>query len=401
LTTNLLLLFIIHSIYNRKILFQPLNQYKLLDLLVKNLILYSNYLTNQTQILSIQRIYDQRQSLNNRMNIGSINLSSQYFSKPIDHHTIDLQQISVYSYYAYDQQMIIEQTIINYINNNNYTFIEYFKQLKICSLSVEFLNEILINEYFLKSIEELNQQIQYIINKTSNYLLIYHGLDYLIKISKYSNVQIWFSKTIIASNIWKYLLDIFNNPNISSFIQSPSILLTQLITLLRNLSIQCPTNQINMSLISTYLAYLTEQRLEQDRPLTGYLQYILSEVVLKHEYIQCLINTRDYPINIREYYTLFQRNSLYHKLIQDCSISMNIGQLIEKLFGFNYLQANIWTATNYIKNKSYLIKASSEPINNNHRRKIPRAELVSLRSTIQSKLTTKSISSLTNLTKHQ
>ncbi|CAF3787062.1 unnamed protein product [Rotaria sordida] len=110
LTTNLLLLFIIHSIYNRKILFQPLNQYKLLDLLVKNLILYSNYLTNQTQILSIQRIYDQRQSLNNRMNIGSINLSSQYFSKPIDHHTIDLQQISVYSYYAYDQQMIIEQT---------------------------------------------------------------------------------------------------------------------------------------------------------------------------------------------------------------------------------------------------------------------------------------------------
>ncbi|CAF4235702.1 unnamed protein product [Rotaria sordida] len=156
-----------------------------------------------------------------------------------------------------------------------------------------------------------------------------------------------------------------------------------------------------MSLISTYLAYLTEQRLEQDRPLTGYLQYILSEVVLKHEYIQCLINTRDYPINIREYYTLFQRNSLYHKLIQDCSISMNIGQLIEKLFGFNYLQANIWTATNYIKNKSYLIKASSEPINNNHRRKIPRAELVSLRSTIQSKLTTKSISSLTNLTKHQ
>ena len=32
---------------------------------------------------------------------------------------------------------------------------------------------------------------------------------------------------------------------------------------------------------------------------------------------------------------------------------MNIGQLIEKLFGFNYLQAKIWTATNYIKNKNY------------------------------------------------
>ncbi|CAF1366021.1 unnamed protein product, partial [Rotaria sordida] len=455
-----------------------------------------------------------------------------HFYKPIDHDTIGLQQISIYGYYAYDQQMIIEQTshpyqtfninclcnrctdkqfdlfikylitynhfnilselnfneknihylinnmnqlfnnnnqlindqmkqIINHIFwkikenhikldenlleyllknytwllpsivhhkpilvmnytglnediqffvwcvtfgppciNKNETFIEYFKQLKICSLSVEFLNEILINDYFIKSIEELNQQIQYIINKTSNYLLIYHALDYLIKISKYSNVQIWFSKTIIASNIWKYLLYIFNNPNISSFIQSPSILLTQLITLLRSLSIQCPTNQINMSLISSYLAYLTEQRLEQDLPLQGYLQYILSEVVLKHEYIQCLINTRDYPINIREYYSLFQRNSLYHKLIQDCSISMNIGQLIEKLFGFNYLQANIWTATNYIKNKSYLIKASSEPINNNHRRKIPRAELVSLRSTIQGKLTTKSISSLTSLTKH-
>jgi len=80
---------------------------------------------------------------------------------------------------------------------------------------------------------------------------------------------------------------------------------------------------------------------------------------------------------------------------------MNIGQLIEKLFGFNYLQAKIWTATNYIKNKNYWIKASSGPINNNHRRKIPRADLVSLRSTIQRKLTTKSISSLSNLAKHQ
>jgi hypothetical protein len=154
-----------------------------------------------------------------------------------------------------------------------------------------------------------------------------------------------------------------------------------------------------MSLIASYLAYLTEQRLEQDRPLTGYLQYILSEVVLKHEYIQCLINTRDYPINTQEYST-FQRNSLYHRLIQDCPISMNIGQLIEKLFGFNYLQANIWTTANYIKNKSFLIKASSEPINSNHRRKIPRAELVSLRSTITGKLTTKSISSLASLAKH-
>ncbi|CAF1088675.1 unnamed protein product [Rotaria sordida] len=214
LTTNLLLLFIIHSIYNRKILFQPLNQYKLLDLLVKNLILYSNYLTNQTQILSIQRIYDQRQSLNNRMNIGSINLSSQYFSKPIDHHTIDLQQISVYSYYAYDQQMIIEQTIIDYINNNNYTFIEYFKQLKICSLSVEFLNEILINEYFLKSIEELNQQIQYIINKTSNYLLIYHGFYYLRKIIKYSNEnKLITHKSIVENKDYPILLDRFVHAN--------------------------------------------------------------------------------------------------------------------------------------------------------------------------------------------
>ncbi|CAF4283489.1 unnamed protein product, partial [Adineta steineri] len=154
-----------------------------------------------------------------------------------------------------------------------------------------------------------------------------------------------------------------------------------------------------MSLIASYLAYLTEQRLEHDQPLTGFLQYILSEVVLKHEYIQCLINTRDYPIHTKEYST-FQRNSLYHRLIQDCPISMNIGQLIEKLFGFNYLQANIWTATNYIKNKSFLIKASSEPINSNHRRKILRAELVSLRSTIGGKLTTKSISSLANLAKH-
>ena len=64
-----------------------------------------------------------------------------------------------------------------------------------------------------------------------------------------------------------------------------------------------------MSVISFYLAYLTEQRFEQDSPLTGYLQYILSEVVLKHEYIQWLINTRDYPINIllsniNEYWTI-------------------------------------------------------------------------------------------------
>ncbi|CAF3317279.1 unnamed protein product, partial [Rotaria sp. Silwood2] len=40
-------------------------------------ITYSNYLSNQTQIPSIQRIYDQRQSLNNTMDIGSINLSTQ------------------------------------------------------------------------------------------------------------------------------------------------------------------------------------------------------------------------------------------------------------------------------------------------------------------------------------
>jgi hypothetical protein len=158
-----------------------------------------------------------------------------------------------------------------------------------------------------------------------------------------------------------------------------------------------------MSLISSYLAFLTEQRLEEDRPLTGYLQYILSEVVLKHEYIQCLINTRDYPINqqynTREHLS-FQKNSFYHRLIQDCSISLNIGQLIEKLFGFNYLQANIWTAANYIKNKSYLIKASSEPVNSNHRRKIPRSELLSLRSNMTGKLTTKSSSSLLGLSKH-
>ena len=289
--------------------------------------------------------------------------------------------------------------VIQYFNHIP-SVIEYFKQLKSCSLSVEFLNEILINEYFIKSVEDLNQQIDLISTNKSDHSLIYHALDYFISISKYSNVQIWFAETSFASDIWKKLLQLFINQNLSSLIQSPSILLTQLITLLRNLSIQCPTNQTNMSLISSYLAYLTEQRLEEDRPLTGYLQYILSEVVLKHEYIQCLINTRDYPINTKDYST-FRRNSIYHKLIQDCPISMNIGQLIEKLFGFNYLQANIWTTANYIKHKSYLIKASSEPVNNNHRRKIPRSELVSLRSNITGKLTTKSISSLANLTKHQ
>ena len=278
------------------------------------------------------------------------------------------------------------------------SLIEYFQQLKICSISVEFLNEILNNQRFLRSIEQLNEQIDLITTAKSDQMIVYHGLDYLISISKYSNVQIWFSQTTIASNIWKKLLDLFVNINLSSFIQSPSILLTQLITLLRNLSIQCPTNQTNMTLISSYLAYLTEKRLSEDRPLTGYLQYILSEVVLKHEYIQCLINTRDYPILTKDY-SSFERNSLYHRLIEDCPISMNIGQLIEKLFGYNYLQANIWTAANYIKNKSYLIKASSEPVHSGHRRKIPRAELLSLRSNITGKLTTKSISSLTGLSK--
>jgi len=33
-----------------------------------------------------------------------------HFYKPIDHDTIGLQQISIHGYYAYDQQMIIEQT---------------------------------------------------------------------------------------------------------------------------------------------------------------------------------------------------------------------------------------------------------------------------------------------------
>ena len=289
--------------------------------------------------------------------------------------------------------------ILNYLNRSD-SLIEYFKQLKLCSLSVEFLNEIIINEYFIQSIEKLNQHIEFITTNKSDDLFICHALDYLISISKYSNIQIWFSKTELASNIWKRLLDIFTYPNLSSLISSSTILLTQLITLLRNLSIQCPTNHINMSLIASYLAYLTEQRLEQDRPLAGYLQYILSEVVLKREYIRCLINTSDYPINTHEY-SSFQRNSLYHKLIEDCSVSMNIGQLIEKVFGFNYLQANIWTAANYIKNKSYLVKASSEPTNNNQRKKVPRTEFVSLRSTITGKSGTKSTGSLSNFTKHQ
>ncbi|CAF0950186.1 unnamed protein product [Rotaria sordida] len=204
--------------------------------------------------------------------------------------------------------------VMNYINNKNDTFIEYFKQLKICSLSVEFLNEILINEYFLKSIEELNQQIQYIINKTSNYLLIYHGLDYLIKISKYSNVQIWFSKTIIASNIWKYLLDIFNNPNISSFIQSPSILLTQLITLLTNLSIQ---------------SYLTEQHLEQDRPLrVDVIEFTFDNHILINDGQEnklithkSIVENKDYPILLDRF---VHANDVIHIVTQIDLISTSL-----------------------------------------------------------------------------
>ena len=79
---------------------------------------------------------------------------------------------------------------------------------------------------------------------------------------------------------------------------------------------------------------------------------------------------------------------------------MDMGQLIEKLFGFNYLQANIWTAANYMKNKSYLIKASSEPANGHPRKKTSRSELFSSRANFLSKLAAKSISSLPTLSKH-
>ncbi|CAF1634014.1 unnamed protein product [Rotaria sp. Silwood1] len=47
-----------------------------IDQQLNYLIIYSNYLSNQTKIPSIQPIYDKRESLNNRINIGSINLSS-------------------------------------------------------------------------------------------------------------------------------------------------------------------------------------------------------------------------------------------------------------------------------------------------------------------------------------
>ena len=77
LLSSPLLLFIIYSLHNPIYLSEGLNQYKLIDLLVNNLILYSNHLSIPTQIPSIQRIYDQRQSLNNNMEIGSINLSPQ------------------------------------------------------------------------------------------------------------------------------------------------------------------------------------------------------------------------------------------------------------------------------------------------------------------------------------
>ncbi|CAF1560124.1 unnamed protein product, partial [Adineta steineri] len=78
LLSSPLLLFIIYSLHNPQNLSEILNQYKFLDLLVNNLISFSNHLSNQTQIPSIQRIYDQRQSLNNNtMDIGSINLAPQ------------------------------------------------------------------------------------------------------------------------------------------------------------------------------------------------------------------------------------------------------------------------------------------------------------------------------------
>ena len=280
------------------------------------------------------------------------------------------------------------------------SFVDFFDQLKSCSISVRFLDEILGNARFLRAVEELNQHIQSTPMEAS---FIHSALDYFISISKYANVQLWFSQTTIASSIWKKLLDLFIKSNALAFHPSASILLTQLITLLRNLSVQCPTNQENMTLISSYLAQLTEERLQQDRPLTGYLQYILSEVVLKQELIQCLINTRDYPINQQSNAhenRASQRNSLYQRLIEDCPITMNLGQLIEKLFGFNYLQANIWTAANYIKNKSYLIKASSEPVHSHHRRKLIRSELLSSRTNFPGKFPTKSNSSLSTLTKH-
>ena len=281
---------------------------------------------------------------------------------------------------------------------------DYFARLKSCAISVQFLDRLLTSERFLRAIEQLDQQIDRIsTSMVIDATFIHLALDYFISISKYSNVQSWFAQTELASSIWKKLLDLFVRTNAFPLNYSPSVLLTQLITLLRNLSIQCPTNQPNMTAISSYLAQLTEKRFEQNRPLTGYLQYILSEVVLKQEYIQCLINTRDYPINqqpnAREHGAL-QRNSAYQRLIPDCPISMNMGQLIEKLFGFNYLQANIWTAANYMKNKSYLIKASSEPAHGHPRKKPSRSEYFSSRANFLSKLAAKSISSLPTLSKH-
>ncbi|CAF1058543.1 unnamed protein product [Adineta ricciae] len=402
---------------------------KILYLLEKKLLLNSDWIFNEIFIyLGQQCTNDQFEKLveylmtyNHWQILSELNFNEtkiNYLINHLKHSSINQQVVQNIFWKIKDENFVLSDQTIEHLMSNypwllpaiahhkpllvikNYfnqidSYVEYFKQLKLASTSVEFLNEILMNDLFLRSIVELNHAIS---SMKFNDQFVSCALDYLISVSKYSNVQLWFARTDHASNIWKKLLDLFINPQSLSAIQSPSIILTQLIALLRNLSIQCPTNQINMTLIASYLAYLTEQRLEQDRPLTGYLQYILSEVVLKHEYIQCLINTHDYPINTKEY-SAFQRNSLYHRLIQDCPISMNIGQLIEKFFGFNYLQANIWTATNYIKNKSHLIKASSEPISTSHRRKIPRAELASLRSNLTGKLSTKSISSLANLAK--
>ncbi|CAF3390166.1 unnamed protein product [Rotaria sp. Silwood2] len=93
------------------------------------------------------------------------------------------------------------------------------------------------------------------------------------------------------------------------------------------------------------------------------------------------MDTRDYPMNIH------------------IPISTNIRQLTGKKYSFliSY-QLKIWTATNYTKNKNCLIKASSELINSNQRRKIPQADLVSLRLTIQEESITKLISSSSNST---
>ncbi|CAF1252689.1 unnamed protein product, partial [Didymodactylos carnosus] len=238
-----------------------------------------------------------------------------------------------------------------------------FELLKYLSQSIVFLNEFIQTDLFSQLVQHLHSHIQYIIDANYHDLnenLINNGLDYFIEISRYAVVQQWFSQTPKAIEIWQNLLNLLStNTSYTSL-----ALLTKSISLLNNLSLPSPTNIENMQLIAKYLTKLTHNRLIEHRSLIGYIQYILSEIILNDEKVQLYINTFDYQIEqartIKSYLDHPCFGTGYnHFLFKDVSVTMTMEQLIQKLFGDNYLQANIWTTMNYLQRQQQQAKLNN------------------------------------------